>query len=53
MKKDHLKRKPCAQCPYTLGLIHTVTNPCLACKLSGYQSYEWFRKQLSGAGKKE
>lgn len=50
MKKDSLKRKPCAKCPYTLGLVKTLTNPCPECKLNGYQSYEWFQKQLSGEG---
>lgn len=53
MKKDNLKRKPCAKCPYTLGLIQTVSNPCPVCKMNGYQSYEWFQKQLSGERKKE
>lgn len=39
------RKKPCPECPYALGLIHTVTNPCPQCKLNDYQSYEWFRKQ--------
>lgn len=41
---NRLKKKPCPKCPYTLGLIHTVTNPCPECKLNGYSAYEWFRK---------
>ncbi len=41
------KRKPCPKCPYKLGLIQTVKNPCPECKLNGYQSYEWFQKQLA------
>ncbi len=28
MKKEKLRRKPCAKCPYTLGLVKTLTNPC-------------------------
>lgn len=39
---------PCRKCPYTLGLIYTVSNPCPKCELNSYQSYEWFRKQLAG-----
>lgn len=47
MKQNHKNRKkPCAECPYKLGQIHTVVNPCPECELNGYQSYEWFRKQL-------
>lgn len=42
MKKGNLKGKPCAKCPYTLGLIRTLTNPCPQCKQSGYESYERF-----------
>ena len=45
---NNSEKKPCPKCPYTLGLIHTVTNPCPKCELNGYQSYEWFQKQLSG-----
>lgn len=50
MKKGNLKRKPCAKCPYTLGLIHTLTNPCPECRMNGYRFYERFQKQLSGEG---
>lgn len=42
MKKGNLKGKPCAKCPYTLGLIRTLTNPCPQCKQNGYESYERF-----------
>lgn len=45
-----LKRKPCPKCPYKLGLIQTVQNPCPECKLNSYQSYEWFQKQLTKNG---
>ena len=47
-----LKKKPCAKCPYKLGIIKTLINPCPECKLNSYQSYEWFKKQLSGETKK-
>jgi hypothetical protein len=47
-KMNDSKKKPCSKCPYALGLVHTVTNPCPKCELNGYQSYEWFQKQLSG-----
>lgn len=42
-----LIKKPCHKCPYALGLVHTVINPCLQCRLNGYQPYQWFQKQLS------
>lgn len=48
MKIIGAKKNLCSRCPYTLGVIQTVTNPCPACKLNGYNFYEWFRKQLSG-----
>lgn len=44
------KKKPCSRCPYTLGLIKTLTNPCPECRMNGYRSYERFQKQLSGEG---
>lgn len=45
---NELKKKTCHKCPYTLGLIQTIKNPCLQCMENGYQSYQWFQKQLSG-----
>ncbi len=45
--KDFLcpKKPPCAQCPYTLGLVKTLRNPCPECRLSDYQMYEIFQKR--------
>ena len=37
---------PCVQCPYKLGLIKTLVNPCPQCKLNGYRTFEQFQKQL-------
>ena len=37
----HIK-SPCPKCPYTLGQVHTLTNPCPECKANGYQTYERF-----------
>lgn len=48
MKLNYVLKKPCSKCPYTLGLIHTLRNPCPECKANGYQQYDWFRKYLSG-----
>lgn len=39
---------PCAKCPYKLGLVHTVVNPCPQCKGNGYQTFERFQQQASG-----
>lgn len=40
-------KPPCPKCPYTLGVVKTVVNPCPQCKLNGYQSYEWFRNRVN------
>lgn len=37
----------CPQCPYTLGLVHTLINPCPQCKEAGYQMFEQFQKEQS------
>lgn len=37
-------KPPCPRCPYTLGLVHTFSNPCPQCKANGYRTYEEFRK---------
>ena len=31
---------PCPKCPYTLGYVKFVKNPCPECKLNGYQTYK-------------
>ena len=35
-------KPPCNQCPYKLGLVQTVINPCPQCKVNGYKTYEQF-----------
>ena len=35
---------PCAKCPYTLGHVKTLINPCPKCKRNGYSTYDWFLK---------
>ncbi len=45
MKPDNNQRrglfdKPCAKCPYKLGMIKTFINPCPQCKENGYSFYE-------------
>lgn len=32
--------KPCSRCPYKLGIIKTLVNPCPQCKASGYKYFE-------------
>ena len=44
----HWDKPPCPQCPYTLGLIQTLVNPCPQCKENRYKTYEWFKKAQSG-----
>ena len=41
-------KPPCSKCPYKLGSIHTVTNPCPKCKANGYQAFERFQRERSG-----
>ena len=42
----HQIKSPCDKCPYKLGLVHTVVNPCPQCKANGYQTFERFQKQV-------
>lgn len=44
----HQIKPPCAKCPYKLGLMQTLTNPCPQCKKNGYQMFERFQKRVSG-----
>ncbi len=51
MKSNDLIRRikpPCDTCPYKLGLVQTLRNPCPQCKENSYQMFERFQKQLSG-----
>lgn len=47
-KLIYLIKPPCSKCPYTLGLVHSVKNPCPECKENGYQTYERFKRIASG-----
>lgn len=49
----HHAKSPCAKCPYKLGLVHTLTNPCPQCRENGYQTFEQFKKQLPEKGDKQ
>ena len=39
-------KPPCPKCSYTLGLVHTLVNPCSKCKENGYQMFEQFQRKL-------
>lgn len=41
-----LKKAPCKKCPYKLGIIKTLVNPCPQCQLNNYRAYEEFKKQI-------
>lgn len=41
-------KPPCSKCPYTLGEVHTFTNPCPKCKENGYRMYERFLREITG-----
>ena len=32
-------KPPCPKCPYTLGLVKFVVDPCPNCKHNGYNMY--------------
>lgn len=36
---------PCGKCPYKLGIVRTVVNPCPQCKRNSYSSYKQFVEQ--------
>ena len=44
----HQIKPPCDKCPYKLGLVQTLTNPCPQCKENGYQTFERLQQQASG-----
>lgn len=35
----YLIKSPCAKCPYKLGLVKFVRNPCPHCMLNNYSTY--------------
>lgn len=43
----HQIKPPCDKCPYKLGLVQTLINPCPQCKANGYQTFERFKNQTS------
>ena len=38
-------KPPCSKCPYRLGLVKTLVNPCPQCMNSNYQTYERFKNE--------
>lgn len=38
-KLIHSVVPPCPKCPYTLGQVRLVDNPCPDCKLDNYEMY--------------
>ena len=43
----HQIKSPCDKCPYKLGLVHTVANPCPQCKENNYKTYERFKEEFA------
>ena len=37
---------PCKKCPYTLGFVKCVANPCPECKMNKYRSFDEFIKMM-------
>lgn len=51
MRSDNLLNKiiqPCKECPYKLGQVETLKNPCPECKLNNYSTYETFKSMVVG-----
>ena len=48
--KDLLNKiiPPCSKCPYKLGQVETLKNPCPECKLNNYRTYETFKSMAGG-----
>jgi len=46
----YLLKPPCPKCPYTLGLVVCITNPCPQCKTNSYKTFHIF-KSLNPARK--
>ena len=38
--------KPCEKCPYKLGIIQTIVNPCPSCEINNYKTYDVFTEQI-------
>lgn len=41
-------KAPCAKCPYKLGLVKTLVNPCPQCKANGYMTYKQLTENKFG-----
>lgn len=39
---DKVTKSPCNKCPYALGQVKTLVNPCPQCKTNGYRMFERF-----------
>ena len=42
IKKPTRTTPPCPTCPYKLGLIKTLVNPCPNCKANNYATDEFY-----------
>jgi predicted Zn-ribbon and HTH transcriptional regulator len=43
-------KPPCPKCPYTLGQVQFVRNPCPECKANNYEMYKTL---IKGKGKQQ
>ena len=54
-KLFHRDKPPCAKCPYTLGQVEFVRDPCPECKANNYATYHTLvdgrHKENSNIGK--
>lgn len=44
----YMLKPPCSKCPYRLGMVHTVVNPCPQCRENHYGMFERFCREQSG-----
>jgi hypothetical protein len=45
-KLKHSIAPPCAECPYTLGQVRFVDNPCFDCKSDKYRMYHILKEGM-------
>jgi len=51
-KLKHFVAPPCPKCPYTLGYVKFVKDPCWECKMNNYNMYYILMEQMiSGTAK--
>lgn len=51
MKLIYRIKPPCPKCPYRLGQVQALVNPCSQCKKDGYSMFGCFRQSFLRVGR--